>query len=142
MTGKFTCEVCAPPKGDGWHYSEDPVTLELTAYPCPRKAAEKQAEATRQYVADESTKAAKAAREIIRDKARFLPELSANDVRREMEHAGVPKSLIGGAFRSLAQGADPTLAHFDPPRFVMSLEETTRHRIELWRSLKCRSGAA
>lgn len=134
---RYTCPICAPPKGDGWHYREDPDTLELTAEPCPNKASTRQHEDAQQLAKLANENAWQAAQQIITDVAEELPQFNANVIRERFEHAGVPTSLRGSAFK---WAADQQLIR--KAGSVMSDEATTRHEVGEWVSLVHRSRRA
>ena len=79
----------------------------------------------------------KRAIEIVRDKAKLLPVLSANECRPEMEAAQVPTAVIGAAFSHLAR--EGVLEHV---AYVPATVSTTRHKIGQYRSLIYKRGAA
>jgi len=81
-----------------------------------------------------------AAKQIILDVARSLPEISGNDTRLLLKVAEIPEQVIGPAFHALSKGENPALQATG--RYVMSTDPATRHRLVLWRSLVFRGRAA
>jgi hypothetical protein len=130
--GAYTCDECRPPKGDGWHYRENPHNpCELIAEPCPSKEAARADESAQELAKLAHENAWAAAQQIMRDVADTMPRFNANEVRERFEDARIPTSLIGSAF---TWAAKRELIVKEAER-VMSDQATTRHEIASWRSL-------
>lgn len=126
--GKQKIELCAHCRYDGgWHYDEDGNPSR------PHHDAAKAKEAAQKIVELAHEEQTKQAREIVALAAESLFEFSANNIRVEMKLADInERAVIGAAFDwAHKQGLiEPT------GRYVMSTEPSTRHRINVWRSVK------
>jgi hypothetical protein len=134
MTKEKQSRVCDTCRYDGgWHYDD-----EGNATRCPNYLAADAAATAQKLSAEANERAKEAAHRIIADAAETLPEFSANQVRQAMEDAQIPSAVIGNAFNwAHKQGLIvPT------GRRVMSTEDTTRHRIDVWASTKFKGTAA
>lgn len=131
-----SCDECR--YSGSWHYRENPDTLEMEPYRCPNYLAAEAAATAQKMTADAHTEAFKAAKQIIRDAADHMPELNGNQLRELFEAAQIDSPVIGAAFSACAREGviEPT------GRYIPSTEQTTRHRIAVWRSLRYRGSAA
>lgn len=123
-------KLCSPQCviDNGWHYDSD----DGEPYRCPnlRPDASEPFDAGMEAAAMAHPNAMVAARRIIEDAARSLPELSANTVRAAMDHADVNPNVRGTAFAHAIR--DGILAPIG--RVPSDQPETHGHGLGMYRS--------
>lgn len=123
--GKYTCRECVT--DGGFHYDDNGVPSR-----CPNYGITKNHEAALALTKQQNTKAFEAAKQIIRDFAETHMEFSSNHTQEAMDQAQVPGPTIGRAFTACAEER----VIENTGRMVKHRDNTIRHRVSLWKSLK------
>lgn len=127
MTAKAKVVVlCAACQLDGgWHYDDPDQPTR------PHHDAARAAENALRIVELAHEEQTKQAREIVRYAADSMLEFSANNIRKQMLDAGIEGPVVGAAFKwAETHGLIEATG-----RSVQSTEASTRHRINVWRSI-------
>lgn len=140
MTGKpkppRVCDECR--YDGGWHYIDEGPERQPRRVRCNNYLAADLLEQAQKLTEEARAQAKEAARRIVADAAETRYLFSANDLRKELDAAQVPGSVVGGAFTWAKEQGLITKTE----QRVMSDQESTRHGIDVWRSLRYRGAVS